>query len=90
MKAKEIHPLTASLRSVPAAKPKKDPKADLSATLFDLPAMISATSAPTNGPTIMVRGPKIGNIKPKIKPIVDPRTPAFEPPIFFVPQMGRT
>ncbi len=62
---------------------------ELRAVLRLLPANNSPTTAPTNGPIIMLKGTNMGMKKEAIKPTILPRFPAFVPPKRFVPQMGK-
>ena len=64
----------------------KEPIADFSAFLeSEESSIISPIKAPKNGPAIIPMGPKNN---PTSRPSVDPQTPFFVPPNFFVPSIG--
>jgi len=62
---------------------------ELRAVLLLFPAINSPTTAPTNGPMMMLKGTNMGTKKDAIKPTMLPRFPAFVPPKRLVPQMGK-
>ena len=76
-----------NFNNVPVRKPMKEPRPDLKAVLLSFPEIISPTKAPKKGPSISPSGAKK---IPTNKPNPAPQIPYFEPPSFFVPQIGTT
>ncbi|MBU0627525.1 hypothetical protein KKH82_09280 [Patescibacteria group bacterium] len=91
-------PETTNLRTAQAAKPKKEPKADLSACLLPCPQIFSPKYAPINGPAMSPINPNgpivIPNIGRTITDIMSPIVlhifPAFVPQNFLVQITGMT
>ena len=83
---------TIILPNVPAKKPSKLPIADFRAIELSFPAYFSPKNAPIKGPNKSKKKPSPEDIKvktnPTTNPIELPLTPYFEPPNFFVPNIG--
>lgn len=77
----------ASFNKNPLTNPIRVPTEDLSAAFFCFGLLInSPKKVPTNDPIMMPKGPS--EIRPNIRPRVDPMTPFRVPPNFFVPIIG--
>jgi hypothetical protein len=80
-----ISQVTTNFKPVLSANHTKDPTPDLIACLPVLLFINSPTIAPTNGPSIIHKGPRKSHM---ISPIVAHRVPALLPPNFLVHHIG--